>query len=200
MSPEDKAVLRLTFGLGLAVLIAYGLAISIPFVACLLSILVLCKPGPPLPPIKSLSIAILFAALVASGGFMVPVLEYYAWSGILITGAILYGLFFLGLINANPLTAILVLAVALIPVVGVADQALVGALSVTFAVGILIGTLVSSLSIALFPDPPNRGTNRPASAHHSREAARWIALRATMIVMPVFVTWPSPIHRSTLRQ
>src|SRR3954453_1114039 len=97
MSPEDRAVLRLTFGLGLAVLIAYGLAVSTPFVACLMSILVLCKPGPPLPPTKSLVIAILFAALVASGGLMVPVLEYYAWSGILITGTILYRLFFLGL-------------------------------------------------------------------------------------------------------
>jgi len=49
MNPADKAVLRLTLGLGLAVLVAYGFALPIPFVVCLMSILVLCKPGPPLP-------------------------------------------------------------------------------------------------------------------------------------------------------
>jgi hypothetical protein len=186
MNPADKAVLRLTLGLGLAVLVAYGFAFSIPFVVCLMSILVLCKPGPPLPPAKALVIAVIFAALVASGVLMVPILEHYAWSGILLTGAILYGVFFMGLAGANPLTMVLVISFALIPVVGVADQAIVGRLSTTLAVGILIGALVSGVSNALFPDPPTRAANRPAPAA-SRKVAHWIALRATIIVMPVFV-------------
>ncbi len=82
---------------------------------------------------------------------------------------------------------VLVLSFALIPVVGVADQAIVGMLSVTLAVGILIGALVSGVSNALFPDPPTGFANRPGSTSVSREAARWIAMRATVIVMPVFV-------------
>ena len=57
----------------------------------------------------------------------------------------------------------------------------------TLAMGILIGALVSSASNALFPDPPTRVPNRPASAPASNEFARWIALRATVIVMPVFI-------------
>ena len=187
MNRADKAVLRLTFGLGLAVLVAYGFALPIPFVVCLMSIPVLCKPGPPLPPAKGLVIATIFAVLVVSGVLMVPVLEHYAWSGILLTGAILYGVFFAGQISANPLTMVLVLSFALIPVVGVADQAIVGMLSVTLAVGILIGALVSGVSNALFPDPPTGFANRPGSTSVSREAARWIAMRATVIVMPVFV-------------
>jgi Protein of unknown function (DUF2955) len=187
MHRADKAVLRLTLGLGLAVLVAYGFAFPIPFVVCLMSILVLCKPGPPLPPAKALVIAVIFAALVASGVLMVPVLEHYAWSGILLTGAILYCVFFVGLASANPLTMVLVISFALIPVVGVADQAIVGRLSTTLAVGILIGALVSSVSNALFPDPPTRVAKRPASALASRGVAHWIALRATVIVMPVFV-------------
>jgi hypothetical protein len=186
MHRADRAVLRLALGLGLAVLVAYGFALPIPFVVCLMSILVLCKPGPPLPPAKGLVIAVIFATLVASGVLMVPVLEHYAWSGILLTGTILYGVFFVGLISANPLTMVLVISFALIPVVGVADQAIVGMLSMTLAVGILIGALVSSASNALFPDPPTRDTNRPASAL-SHAVARWTALRATVIVMPVFV-------------
>ena len=190
MHRADKAVLRLTLGLGLAVLVAYGFALSLPFVVCLMSILVLCKPGPPLPPAKGLVFAVIFAALVASGVLMVPILEHYAWSGVLLTGAILYGVFFVGLASANPLTMVLVIAFALMPVVGIADQAIVGRLSMTLAIGILIGALVSSASSALFPDPPTRVTNRPAAAPASHEFVRWIALRATVIVMPVFVPGP----------
>ena len=187
MDRADKAVLRLTLGLGLAVLIAYGFALSLPFVVCLMSVLVLCKPGPPLTPKKGLVIAVIFAALVASGVLMVPLLEHYAWSGILLTGAILYGIFFVGLASANPLTVVLVIAFALVPVVGVADQAIVGRLNITLAIGILIGALVSSVSNALFPDPPARVTNRPTAAPANYEFVRWIALRATVIVMPVFI-------------
>jgi hypothetical protein len=187
MNRADKAVLRLTLGLGLAVLVAYGLALSLPYVVCLMSILVLCKPGPPLPLTKGLVIAAIFAALLASGVLMVPVLEHYAFSGILLTGVILHGVFIVGLASANPLTMVLVMSFALIPVVGVGDQAIVGRLSTTLAIGILIGALVSGASNALFPDPPTNVAKRPASTRSGHEVARWIALRETIIVMPVFV-------------
>ena len=187
MDHADKAVLRLVIGLGLAVLVAYGLALPVPFVVCLMSVLVLCKPGPPIPLVKGAVIALIFAALVAAGIMMVPVLENYALSGILLTAAVLYGVFFLGLRSGNPLTMVLVISFALIPVAGVADQALVGMLSVTLAVGILTGTLVSALSNAFFPDPPVPAAKRPGPPSPSRAAAGWIALRATLIVMPVFV-------------
>jgi hypothetical protein len=187
MDRADKAVLRLTIGIGLAVLIAYGLALPIPFVVCLMSVLVLCKPGPPIPLVKGAVIALVFAALVAAGILMVPLLENYALAAILLTAVLLYGVFYLGLRHSNPLTMVLVISFALIPVAGVADQAIVGMLGVTLAVGILTGTLVSALSNAFFPDPPVPAAKRPGPPSSSRETAGWIALRATLIVMPVFV-------------
>ena len=187
MDHADKATLRLAIGLGLAVLVAYGLALPMPFVVCVMAVLVLCKPGPPLPLVKGAIVALVFAALVAAGVVMVPLLENYAFAGVLLTAVVLYGVFFAGLVHGNPLTMILVISFALIPVAGVADQALVGMLSLTLAVGILTGTLVSALSNALFPDPPGPA-GKPADAPSvSHEAARWIALRAVLIVMPVFV-------------
>lgn len=187
MHRADKATLRLAIGLGLAVLVAYGLALPVPFVVCVMAVLVLCKPGPPLPLIKGAIVALVFAALVAAGVLMVPLLENYALAGVLLTAVVLYGVFFAGLVHSNPLTMILVISFSLIPVAGVADQALVGMLSLTLAVGILTGTLVSALSNALFPDPPGPA-GKPADAPSvSHEAARWIALRAVLIVMPVFV-------------
>ena len=45
MHRADKAVLRLAVGLGLAVLIAYGFSMQLPFVVCILAILSLLFPS-----------------------------------------------------------------------------------------------------------------------------------------------------------
>jgi hypothetical protein len=71
------------------------------------------------------AIALLLAGLLVMGVLMVPLLENYALAGGLLTGAILYALFFFGIRTGNPLTMILVVAFTLIPVAGVAEQALV---------------------------------------------------------------------------
>ena len=187
MQRADKATLRLASGLGLAVLIAYGFALPMPFVVCVMAVLVLCKPGPPLPLLKGIIAALAFAALLAAGAVMVPLLEHYAFAGILLTALVLYGVFLKGLRSGSPLTMILVIAFALIPVAGVADQALIGMLSLTLAVGIATGTLVSSISNAFFPDRPGPAASAAGAPAMPAEAARWIALRAMLIVMPVFI-------------
>ena len=187
MSPGDKATLRLAMGLGLAVLVAYGLALSSPFVVCVLSVVVLSRPGPPLPLLKGLVVALVLAALVAVGIAMVPLLEHYAFAGVLLTAVVLHGLFYSGLVGGNPLSPVLVISFAVIPLAGVAEQALVGSLSVALATGVGIGVLVSAVSHALFPDPPASAGAAAAKPRPEPEAAAWIALRATLIVMPVFV-------------
>jgi Protein of unknown function (DUF2955) len=183
----DKAALRLAIGLGLAVLVAYGMALPVPYVVCVMSVLVLSRPGPPLPLVKGLVLALLIAVLVATGIVMVPLLEHYAFAAVLMTAVVLHSIFFVGLTSGNPLTAILVLSFTLIPVAGVAEQALVGRLSLTLAVGVSVGVLVSAVSHSLFPDPPAPAAAAGAAARVSPDEAAWIALRATLIVMPVFV-------------
>ena len=53
--------------------------------------------------------------------------------------------------------------------------------------GLGIGVLVSGVSHALFPDAPAPASIAAAPATVSPEAARWSALQATLVVMPVFV-------------
>ena len=186
MHRGDKAALRLTIGLGLAVFVAYGLALQAPYVVCIMAVLVLCKPGPPLPMVKAVVVAVVFAGLVAAGVLMVPLLEHYAAAGLLLTAVVLFVLFYVGRLRANPLTTVLVLAFTLIPVAGVLEQALIAALSLTLAVGVLVGAVVGAASSAVFPDPP-APASAAAAARPDRESARWIAWRGTLIVMPVFV-------------
>ena len=171
MSPGDKATLRLAIGLGL-VLVAYGLALAVPFVVCVMSVVVLSRPGPPVPLVKGLVVALLLAGLVAVGIAMVPLLEHYAFAGVLLTAVVLHGLFYSGLVGTNPLSNVLVLSFALIPVAGVAEQALVGELSVALATGVGIGVLVSAVSHALFPDPPAPAGATAARRGRSRRRPR----------------------------
>ncbi|MGZ8993358.1 MAG: DUF2955 domain-containing protein [Burkholderiaceae bacterium] len=187
MHRADKAVLRLAIGLALTVLIAYGFALPLPFVACVLAVLLLCKPGPPIPFAKGVVLGLVVAALLIAGVLMVPILENYAVAGVVLTGVLLYAVFFAGARSANPLTVILVIAFTIIPVAGVAEQALATALSVAFSVGLGVGVLVSGVSHAFFPDPPTPPKVAAAPTTVSSETARRAALQATVVVMPVFV-------------
>jgi hypothetical protein len=188
MSGADKAALRLAVGVGLAVLIAYGLALPVPFVAPVLTVLLLCKPGPPIPVAKGVVLGFIVAVVLIAGVLLVPILEHYALTGVLLTAALLYSVLFAGTRRANPLTIILVIAITVIPVAGVAEQALATALGVAFGVGIGAGALAIGLSHAVFPDAPVPAKNiSTAPPLVSKEAASTVALQATLVVMPVFV-------------
>ena len=187
MTRADKAVLRLVTGLGLAASIAYGFGLQLPFVACMLTVLLLCKPGPPIPFAKGVVLALVTIALLVLGILMVPLLEHYAVGGVVVTGALLYTVFFAGARSGSPLTIFLIIALTFVPVAGVAEQALAKTLGVTVGVGLGVGVLVSGFSHALFPDPPAQAVADGAPAGASPDAARWVAGQATIVVLPVFV-------------
>jgi hypothetical protein len=188
MNPADKAVLRLALGLGLAVLCAYGLALPLPWAVCVMAVLLLFKPGPPVPVLKGLVMGAVIAMVVGAGVLMVPVLEHYALAGVALTGTLLYAVFRAGGGGGGAQTTILAIALAIVPVAGVAEQALALRLGTTLALGIAIGALAGSVSHILFPDAPVRApTPAPARAPADEEKAGRIALQATLVVMPVFV-------------
>ena len=169
----DKAVLRLAIGLGLAVLIAYGLGAACTVHRVPADRRVAVQARPPIPLLKGAVIVVVVAALLVAGVLMVPLLKHYAVTGVMLTGVILYAVFFAGARRANPLTIILVIAFTIIPVVGVADQALVSALSARLRWGLGIGVLVSGVSHALFPDAPAPADIAAAPATVSPETASW---------------------------
>jgi hypothetical protein len=152
-----------------------------------LTVVLLCKPGPPIPFMKGAVMAGVIAALLVAGVLMVPILRHYPVTGVLLTGTLLYAVFFAGARSASPITIFLVIALTFIPVAGVADQALTTVLSVAVGVGLGTGVLVSVASHAFFPDPPGPVKIAPPPAAASRDAAAWSALQATLVVMPVFV-------------
>jgi hypothetical protein len=115
------------------------------------------------------------------------VLEHYALAGVLLTGTLLYAVFYAGARKANPLTMIFVVACTIIPVAGVAEQQMARALAVSFGAGIVTAALVSGLAHALFPDQPRAGPGAAPPAAPTAEAAHRAALQAVLVILPVFV-------------
>jgi hypothetical protein len=159
-----------------------------------MAVLLLFKPGPPVPVLKGLVMGAVIAMVVGAGVLMVPVLEHYALAGVALTGALLYAVFRAGAGGGGAQTTILAIALAIVPVAGVAEQALALRLGTTLALGIAIGALAGSVSHILFPDAPVRAPApaparppAPAPAPAGEEKAGRIALQATLVVMPVFV-------------
>ncbi|MEJ5989142.1 DUF2955 domain-containing protein [Ramlibacter sp. PS3R-8] len=180
MHAADKAVLRLAVGVGLSAFISYASALPLPFVGCIVTVVLLAKPGPPLPFVKGMLAAMIIAAVLVAGVLMVPVLEHYPLAGVLLTGVLLHAIFSAGKRTANAFTTILVIACTAIPVTALQNQAMATVLSVHMGVGLAAGVVVSGLMHALFPDPP-------APVKAAPPLAPWHPMQATLVVMPVFV-------------
>jgi hypothetical protein len=67
MDQADKATLRLAIGTGLATLVAYGFALSMPFMVCLIAMVVLSGSGPPPPLLKGVVLAGVLAIVLGAG-------------------------------------------------------------------------------------------------------------------------------------
>ena len=54
-----------------------------------MAVILLSKPGPPMPLARGAATALVLAALLTAGVLMVPVLENYALTGLLLTATVL---------------------------------------------------------------------------------------------------------------
>ena len=80
---------------------------------------------------------------------------------------------------------LLIMAITVIPVAGLIEQALAIALAQMMALGILIGTLVNRVAHALFPPQPM--PTGLSLTNQAPRASRSPALRAVAIVLPVWL-------------
>ena len=187
MENADKAVLRLGVGMGLSVAIAWGAGLEAAFMAPVMTMTLLAKPGPPIPFVKGAMLGLVVAALLLAGVLTVPILKYYPVTGVMLTGALFYTVSYTSARKANPLTLFMHVALVFIPVAGVADQAATTVLARTTGIALVIGVLASAISHAIFPDTRAPAKAAAAPVRASPEAANWIALQALLVVMPVFM-------------
>ncbi|WP_137928091.1 DUF2955 domain-containing protein [Cupriavidus sp. 2SB] len=182
----QRRALRLAIGAAACLVVSYGLQWPIPFVAPVLAVFVFASMERPLTVRAGVGLALVMLLATGSGLLLVPFLREAPVSGVLMTGLCLFLAFRHGLRGGNMLVStFLVAGVTLIAAAGSAD----GALAVT-----VIGTLTRSLLLAvlmlgachvLVREPHlSPASHRKAEPH---EQADWMALRATLVVMPPFL-------------
>ena len=186
MHNADKAVLRIGTGIGLATGICYGLALPMPHLGVIMAWVVLCRPGEPLGLKQGLAGGLLLLGVMVGGVLLVPLLTHYALATVLLISLLLYVLMQQAMAGKGASAMLLIMAITVIPVAGLIEQALAIAIAQMMAVGILVGTLVNRLAHGLFPPQPVAGAQsrpKPQPPEHPER----LALRAVAIVLPVWL-------------
>ncbi|MFC0398835.1 DUF2955 domain-containing protein [Paraburkholderia rhizosphaerae] len=185
--PSGQRALRMAAGTALCVAISFGLDLPIPVIAPVFAVFLLATQNRPLNLKAGLALALIVGATTGSGLLMVPLLRYYAVAGVLLVGLGLFLAFYYGLRGGNNLVATFLAAgLTMITAAGTKDFQL--GLTVTGALvkGLLLAVLMSAVSHALFPE--QQSVRPPGEAKAiTDEAARRIALRAALIVMPAWL-------------
>ncbi|OHC29619.1 MAG: hypothetical protein A2Y50_12510 [Pseudomonadales bacterium RIFCSPLOWO2_12_59_9] len=184
---RSQRALRLASGAALALALSFGLALPIPFIAPLLSVVLLSVLTKPLPFKAGLGLTLLLMLITSSGLLLIPLLRYYAAAGVLLIGLCLFLAFRYGLRGGNPLLAtFMVIGLTMISAAGASDFGLAVLVIEALVKGLLLAVLVLNLSHGLFPEPANAPAPPKAPSLPASETS-WVALRAALVVMPAFL-------------
>lgn len=185
MHNADRAVLRIGSGIALAALVCYGVGLPMPHLGCIMAWIVLCQ-GKPLPIRKGVIVGLVLMATMIGGVLIVPLLTHYPLPAALMTALLLYRLMLMGLSGKGTQSMLLIVAIAIIPIAGLIEQSLAIGIAQMMGIGIITGTLVNRLTLALFPPQPTAAAAGKA-APTLPESPHYLALRAVLIVLPVWL-------------
>jgi len=159
-------IYRLACGMTLSSGVAFGLAWPLSFLTPVLAAKLLSLPK--VMPFKaSLGfVAILSGAFTLSTWLLLPTLRYPAVH-LLVTGLILFLLFYAKAGGTNPLVVVfLLIATLVVPLIGTLSESLAIAVSKGLIFATVVAVIMTYVAAAAFPDPPGLG---PTVASASQE-------------------------------
>ncbi len=188
MPVAARRAFRLSLTTALALVIAYAMQLPLPFLAPLFAILLTLKPAPPMGLKGLLKVILVVMITLSSGLLLTPLLNYYAALGVAIVALGIYFSTYLTVAreNAAIIGTLLTLGITLISAAGAASSALSLAVIQGIAIGIAIATISQWLVYPFFPEPESP-PGKQAQAKRTASDFNWIALRTTLIVMPVYL-------------
>jgi hypothetical protein len=159
----------------------------------LFAIMLVAKPSPP-PGLKGLFKLVLLMLLTLSVGLLlIPMLQHYPVAALLMVAL---GLYFSSYLTINLgkglVGALLTVGFTMISAAGTVDYALATTVIQSLVLGLMISIMCSWVVYPWFPEDP-AAEQPPAPPASSDEQSTWIALRAALIVLPVyFLTLTNP--------
>jgi hypothetical protein len=184
--PRPQRALRLAVGVALGTALGFGLALPLPFLTPVLVLFLLAMSNQPLGLKGSLILALVVGLTCSCGLLLLPLLRHSPPSGVLLVALGLFLCFRFALRGGSGLVAnLMVVGLTLITAAGTASMALGQEVLIALVKAALLTGLCVSLVHALFPEPIGLPP-APAPTPASDPLSSWIALRATLVVVP---TW-----------
>lgn len=178
---------RLAWGTALCLAASFGLGLPVPILAPVFAVLLLAMRSQALGLRAAPVLALLVLLSCGSGLLLIPLLRHAPVSGVLLVGVGLYAVFRYALRGGNGLLAnLLVIGLTMIAAAGTSDFTLALSVVEALAKGMLLAVVGCAVAHALFPEPASVAGPAPAPPASAEEVS-WIALRATLIVMPAFL-------------
>ncbi|MFJ4260046.1 DUF2955 domain-containing protein [Pseudomonas monteilii] len=179
--------LRLAWGVALCLVVSFGIGLPVPILAPVFAVLLLAMRSQPLPLRAAPALAVLVLLACGSGLLLIPLLRHAPVSGVLLVGVGVFLTLRYALMGGNGLLAnLLIVGLTMIAAAGSSDFTLALSVVEALAKGMLLAVLGTALAHVLFPEPAN-APSQPVPPLLGRAHVSWVALRATLIVMPAFL-------------
>ena len=182
-----RRVFRLSLTVALALAAGYALAMPLPFIAPLFAFMLGAKPGPPMGFKGLVGVVLVVLLTLGTGLVLIPMLLTYPLTAILVVSLGLYLSNYLTVIQGKELVgALLTVGFTMISAAGLVDYGLAVLIVKDLVMGIAISVFCQWLVYPLFPEDPAT-PQPPAPPVAGAERSNWIALRATLIVLPAYL-------------
>jgi len=182
---EARRVFRLSLTMALALAAAYALAVPLPYLAPLIAMVLGAAPAPPLQPKGLVGLLAVTLLTLGVGLLMLPVLQNYPFSAVLMVAV---GLYFSTYVTVNLakglVGTLLAVGFTMIPAAGTVDFALALGVIQSLALAMALAIVCQWIVYPWLPEDP---VSAPAPPAVSAAASNWIALRTTLIVLPPFL-------------
>lgn len=181
-----RRVFRLSVTVALTLAVAYGMRMSMPYVAPIFAIFLTLAPKPPMG-IKGLFGVVIFVTITTGVGLLlVPLLTHFPASALLIAFAGLYLSNYLSVnLGKAPVGAFLTIGITLISAAGYASYTLADTVIEAIALGIALAIVCQWIVYPFFPEDAGPAAGKAPAP--TAGTSNWIALRATLIVLPTYL-------------
>jgi hypothetical protein len=186
MQLQARRVFRLSAVLAVSLALAYAMAVPLPYIAPVFAFMLTATPGPPLGPKALFGLVLLLLLTTGVGLLLIPFLVHYPVTGVLLAALGIYLSFYLTVhLGKGLVGALLAVGVALISAAGLVSYALATTVIQSLVIGMIIAVASQWVVYPWFPENPGPAQRPPPKP--GAEDSKWIALRGTLILLPVYL-------------
>ncbi len=187
MPLEARRVFRLSLTMALSLACAYAMQMPLPYLAPLFALLLTANPAPPMGLKNLLGLIFLVLITLGVGLLLIPLLINYSVSAILIVAVGIYFSNYLTVNMAKGLVgALLTVGITLISAAGTVSFPLAVSVINSLVFGIALAIACQWMVYPCFPEDES-ATDKSTPSEKEATQSNWIALRATLIVLPAYL-------------